>query len=667
MTESPGRLGNGRATIKVRFTNLHPLQRICEEQISTGSLLIESGESLPTGYAVDVVFSVADLDAVLRVAGKILPRPPSDARRILYIGLDDPAAAGQAAQSYLAFAGSILEDLTAVAPQAPPAGTPERRESARAPSRLRVRVRFEDAKQFSLLYTKDISTGGMFVASKEPKPPGSPVEVVLHPPGLAAGITLSGVVSHVVYPTGDPSARSGMGIRFDPLTAEQSAIIEGYLRAFAGPAPTSGAEPFSLSPVPQEERREEIRVQARLQLKLRPVGFLRFRELFTKDLSRSGLFVCADDPHPPGTKVEILLYAMGNLEPLPLHGEVVRCIPPALAVPGETPGMGIHFEGVSEPARDLLGQVLNQALVAARSPPPAAPEEASVTPPPMTPYVPLPPLAAPIEPPPTLSAAANPFAADAEPPPWEPPPTRMAAAAAPHLRPVVSPVSAAQPARAAPVAAQPADTVAHAAGRVSSMVELRRDPWDAAKIQALLHFASLDDFREAYARDISRGGVFLRTEEQQPLRSQLEVVLLPPGAHEGISLMGEVVHIIPRDRNRPEVEPGMGIQFLDMTLAKKAAMQACLSALATDPAHPGAEPIPLVQEVSTPPKKPEPFTPVRRPAVSPRPAAPEEGDLDRQLDEAFMDEPGKPIDFDKLEIETVDAGAHKGPNFPRRR
>ena len=96
-----------------------------------------------------------------------------------------------------------------------------------------------------------------------------------------------------------------------------------------------------------------------------------------------------------------------------------------------------------------------------------------------------------------------------------------------------------------------------------------------------VHFKNYDQFFKEYSKDISKGGIFIKTEEPFKPQTVLEVKLFLPGEKEPLNAVGEVVHIIdPETAQERGWEPGMGVHFVDFEetmqnrLIKYIAMQA---------------------------------------------------------------------------------------------
>jgi DNA repair exonuclease SbcCD ATPase subunit len=79
--------------------------------------------------------------------------------------------------------------------------------------------------------------------------------------------------------------------------------------------------------------------------------------------------------------------------------------------------------------------------------------------------------------------------------------------------------------------------------------------------------ATRDAFRASYLRDLSEGGLFVRSQHPLPMGSQVAIELAPPG-HPVLSLVGKVVR---------REETGFGVQFADLEPAVKAALDALIA------------------------------------------------------------------------------------------
>jgi Tfp pilus assembly protein PilZ len=390
------------------------------------------------------------------------------------------------------------------------------------------------------------------------------------PAGRHAFDEVSGVSSDVSAPFAAPAAPpqdSGAPTEGTPVSADGPA---GGPAWFAAQAPARDDEDAVLDllteAAPLEsraqasggaERRTSDRIGARVQVKLRPIDLRQFRDLYTRDISRGGVYVYSDNPHPVGTIVEVLLFVPGSDEPFVFEGSVIHIVTVHdVRGPGELPGMGIRFDHIDERARSQIEGIISR--VTEEAPPPPPPQYSEQ--PPVMYLAPASVVAAPAAA--ALPITPAPVAPPLMAPPSAPPPATLASTSTVAW-------TGAAPAAVAPAPPEPAP-------RSPVEVERRVDPQDPSRTQLVLRYFDLEAFRNAYHKDISRGGALLPTAEAIALRSIIDVVLLPPGVARGLTLKSEVVHVVPGDPNRPG-SAGLGVQFTDLTPKKKEAIEAFLS------------------------------------------------------------------------------------------
>src|SRR3954468_7702197 len=92
----------------------------------------------------------------------------------------------------------------------------------------------------------------------------------------------------------------------------------------------------------------------------------------------------------------------------------------------------------------------------------------------------------------------------------------------------------------------------------------KEQPRGPVNLRIKFRSASLDDFIDPSAVDVSRGGIFIRTREPLSVgtRLKLDFQLLEQGLLQGD---GTVVWIRESDPTRPAVTPGMGVRFDQLT------------------------------------------------------------------------------------------------------
>jgi len=75
----------------------------------------------------------------------------------------------------------------------------------------------------------------------------------------------------------------------------------------------------------------------------------------------------------------------------------------------------------------------------------------------------------------------------------------------------------------------------------------------------------------AYAANISRGGVFVTTLDPFPIDTQVHLAFCLPNQTASFCVKGKVAHIV-FDRQRCEIECGMGFQFLELNESQKSTL-----------------------------------------------------------------------------------------------
>ena len=102
------------------------------------------------------------------------------------------------------------------------------------------------------------------------------------------------------------------------------------------------------------------------------------------------------------------------------------------------------------------------------------------------------------------------------------------------------------------------------------------------RMPALLQVSwkSAREFLEAYSANISRGGIFIATDNPPPLREIVELSLALPDGLPPVKTRAEVVHLVlPAEARLRGVRAGAGLQFLDSGDEFRARLDACVKAL----------------------------------------------------------------------------------------
>jgi uncharacterized protein (TIGR02266 family) len=109
----------------------------------------------------------------------------------------------------------------------------------------------------------------------------------------------------------------------------------------------------------------------------------------------------------------------------------------------------------------------------------------------------------------------------------------------------------------------------------------RREPRQRAEhLKARVRFVDRKQFERCYLKDISRGGIFLRTVKPAALDSPIEVTLELPDGRE-VKLNGTVVHCLAPAAARPGQQPGLGVQFSDLNAPMRQLLEGLLVELSS--------------------------------------------------------------------------------------
>ena len=222
---------------------------------------------------------------------------------------------------------------------------------------LRVKLFFDnvdDLKQFS---TRDISKGGLFIITSQPKQEGTVVELVLMPPQRNERLIITGKVVRMVSPEKARKAEQqpGMGIMFIDLTEKIQEDLEALIKKLEEGLLEHVSKIKKPPPLPEgAERRSHRRIHPPLNFKINiptPDKVQAFidnevekGELFTK----TGVLACVDQP------VNLLINFPYNGREIKLPARVSRVISKEAAeAVGRSQGVHLRLCG-PDTARRLL-------------------------------------------------------------------------------------------------------------------------------------------------------------------------------------------------------------------------------------------------------------------------------------------------------------------------
>ncbi|HEX9241969.1 MAG TPA: TIGR02266 family protein, partial [Anaeromyxobacter sp.] len=131
---------------------------------------------------------------------------------------------------------------------------PDKRSGQRAPSGLLLKLSYGTVDEFVEKFASNVSRGGLFVRTREPRPVGTTLTFELRLAGGEAVMKGQGVVRWVQEenPGAHPPAPSGMGVQFVALDDASRQVVERIVRekeALAARTPVMAPRPV-LTPEP---------------------------------------------------------------------------------------------------------------------------------------------------------------------------------------------------------------------------------------------------------------------------------------------------------------------------------------------------------------------------------------------------------------------------------
>ncbi len=206
--------------VEVRMEDRSDFLRRYLNQPTHGGVVIPVEQPIEAGELVEVVMSFADTGQVHRLRGLVL---------WCRNGEGGPSQAG------VGFFASEAEKRERLLSRhnAPAKGISERRDPRYATT---LKVTYQTATDFVVDYTRNISTGGIFVEARSAPDIGSEILFKLYPPGHEDPIDLTGRVAWK-RPSG------GFGVRFTRTSSSIRRRLDKLVRTVSVGAPVDAGAP----------------------------------------------------------------------------------------------------------------------------------------------------------------------------------------------------------------------------------------------------------------------------------------------------------------------------------------------------------------------------------------------------------------------------------------
>jgi type IV pilus assembly protein PilZ len=223
--------------------------------------------------------------------------------------------------------------------------TEKRREHPRVDAA--IEVRYKAAKDFLIEYSRNISKGGIFLATSNSLPAKSKVRLQFYLPNSSKEIKILGIVVYTI--TKEEGKRNGkvpgMGILFTDFSPRSRREIGDYIEGL-----------LAEKDIIIEKRRQGPRFDARIK-----VGFKSDKAFlweYSKDISKGGIFIKTANPMRLNSRVQLRLSLPGRSKEIYVVGEVIYIVKEDET--GRTPGMGLQFVDFDKEAMNEIEEYLEE-------------------------------------------------------------------------------------------------------------------------------------------------------------------------------------------------------------------------------------------------------------------------------------------------------------------
>jgi len=217
-----------QAEIEIHFKSFDQFYKEYTANISKGGLFIKTKNPLPPQSVIEVKLFLPDEKNPVSAVGEVVHTiTPEFAREK---GWD--SGIGVQLIDFEETVQKRLEKYIHQQASEKPSVILDRRRHSR--SVIRMKVRFPDLTTLLENYAKDLSQGGIFIPTNDPKPIGIVINLTLIHPETGEEVELLGEVVRVVTEgeareNKDQKLTPGMGVKFIDVTREQQSALEKFL------------------------------------------------------------------------------------------------------------------------------------------------------------------------------------------------------------------------------------------------------------------------------------------------------------------------------------------------------------------------------------------------------------------------------------------------------
>lgn len=222
------RFGRVEARLQVQFVYADGFFELETEDLSIGGMFITTQHLLSVGERLRLVLHLPGSKPAIKVVAEVVRvveeakqgQPSGIGVRFVNMSEDDRSVI----QDFLALQVSKRQE-----PRDEAATAAERRAHARLEQR--IKLRFHSDRSAGISFSRDISSGGVFIQTlDEPPSMMSPIDVTVVHPVTLQSLDLRGKVVRVVKPDASkPDMVAGVGVAFEPLSYEQRRELDDFL------------------------------------------------------------------------------------------------------------------------------------------------------------------------------------------------------------------------------------------------------------------------------------------------------------------------------------------------------------------------------------------------------------------------------------------------------
>jgi len=219
----------------------------------------------------------------------------------------------------------------------------ERRREARYPYRLPITLKVGGGAQETI--SEDISYRGMFAITDEPPNMRQLISLSIKLPDDVAPLTTHAMTVFVLERGNRLGRTPGVGLQFyamgGPVKANWEKFIDSVRRKLSPPVPETTPRQF---------------VRYRLKLAVKPRSVDELVTLYTRDVSRGGMFLLTQKPLELGRQLAVDVFHPITDEVFTLACVVRR------SSEGPPPGIGVEFHELDAEGRKAFGEFVHSAL-----------------------------------------------------------------------------------------------------------------------------------------------------------------------------------------------------------------------------------------------------------------------------------------------------------------